>query len=279
MPLPIITAEERMAAQGIKGQIWGLHKIGKTYLLKTIPATSTLCLDFEAGLLSIGDYPVNSIPIKSWPEARNWACFVGGPDMSAPADAVYGQQHYDYVCQQFGNPAEQLAAYDTIFIDSTTFAGQLCLKWSMTQPEAFSERTGKPDTRGAYGLHGRELIAWAKHLHHAPRVNIWLVGGLERREDDVGRKFWMPMVDGSKAASALPYIFDEIITMAELETDEGERYRGLVCRQMNPWGFPAGDRSGKLEMIEQPHLGHLMAKIKDVATVQAVPGSQPATAA
>ena len=27
------------------------------------------------------------------------------------------------------------------------------------QPEAFSEKTGKPDIRGAYGLHGREMIA------------------------------------------------------------------------------------------------------------------------
>lgn len=279
MPLPIITAEQRMAAQGIKGQIWGTYKVGKTSLLKTLNATSTLCLDFEAGLLSIGDYPISSIPVKSWDDARNWACYIGGPDPAAEANAVYGQQHYEFVCEKFGDPAETLTPYDTIFIDSTTFAGQLCLKWSMRQPEAFSERSGKPDTRGAYGLHGREMVAWAKHLHHAPRVNIWLVGGLERREDDVGRKFWAPMIDGAKAASALPYIFDEIITMAELQTDEGEAYRGLVCQQLNQWGFPAGDRSGKLDLVEKPHLGDLMAKIKGAAAQPMPASNEAATAA
>ena len=30
--------------------------------------------------------------------------------------------------------------------------------YAKTQPEAFSERTGKPDMRGAYGLLAREVI-------------------------------------------------------------------------------------------------------------------------
>jgi hypothetical protein len=47
-----------------------------------------------------------------------------------------------------------LDRYETIFIDSITVAGRLCLQWCRGQPEAFSERTGKPDLRGAYGLHG-----------------------------------------------------------------------------------------------------------------------------
>jgi hypothetical protein len=29
-----------------------------------------------------------------------------------------------------------------------------------------SEKTGKPDVRGAYGLHGREMIGWLTHLQH-----------------------------------------------------------------------------------------------------------------
>ena len=268
-----------MRDSGLKLQIWGLPKIGKTYLLTTVSPHSVLCLDFEAGLLSIGDHAVKSVPIRSWQEAKNWACYIGGPDITAGPNESYSKAHFDYVCEQFGDPAETLAPFETIFIDSTTFAGQLSFKWSQSQPEAFSEKTGKPDTRAAYGLHGREMIAWAKQLHHAPRFNICLVGGLERREDDVGRKHWAPMVDGSKSASALPFIFDEIITLAELETEEGERYRGLVCQQMNPWGFPAGDRSGKLDLVEKPHLGELMAKIKSVATVQPEFGDTTATAA
>jgi hypothetical protein len=30
---------------------------------------------------------------------------------------------------------------------------------------------------------------------------------------------------------------------------------------LNPWGYPAKDRSGRLALIEEPHLGRLMTKI------------------
>lgn len=53
-----------------------------------------------------------------------------------------------------------LDRYQTIFVDSITVAGRLCFQWCKGQPEALSEKTGKPDVRGAYGLHGREMIGW-----------------------------------------------------------------------------------------------------------------------
>ena len=42
------------------------------------------------------------------------------------------------------------------------------MAWAKTRPEAFSDKTGKPDTRGAYGLLAREVIGLLKHLQHAP---------------------------------------------------------------------------------------------------------------
>ncbi len=50
--------------------------------------------------------------------------------------------------------------------------------------------------------------------------------------------------------------------MVDLTTAEGQHYRAFVCQQLNEWGYPAGDRSGRLDMIEEPHLGKLLAKIK-----------------
>ena len=44
-------------------------------------------------------------------------------------------------------------------------------------------------------------------------------------------------------------------------SDSGKPYRAFVCGP-NPWGYPAKDRSGRLDMIEEPHLGRLMAKIR-----------------
>ena len=104
----------------------------------------------------------------------------------------------------FGAP-DSLRKYQTIFIDSTTNAARYCLQWAKGQPEAFSDRSGKQDMRGAYGLLGREITAWVTQWQYIPNLNVWLVGGLEEKSDDFNRRYWHPMIDGSKGASELPY--------------------------------------------------------------------------
>ena len=43
--------------------------------------------------------------------------------------------------------------------------------------------------------------------------------------------------------------------------DDKPPTRGFICTTPNPWQFPAGDRSGKLEQIEEPDLGKLITKL------------------
>ena len=38
-------------------------------------------------------------------------------------------------------------------------------------------------------------------------------------------------------------------------------HRAFVCQTLNPWSYPAKDRSGRLDVIEEAHLGRLIAKI------------------
>ena len=174
-----------------------------------------------------------------------------------------------------------LDKYDTIFIDSITVAGRLCFQWAKGQPQAVSERTGKPDLRGAYGLHGQEMIGWLTHLQHTRGKNVWFVGILDEKTDDFGRKVFTPQIDGSKTGLELPGIVDEVITMAELREGDGEPYRAFVCQPLNPYGYPAKDRSGRLDVIEEPHLGRLMDKIRTGGRpgprelVHTTPQSQP----
>ena len=262
MPLGIVSAEERMETTGHKIQIWGEAKIGKTSLLWTLPEKETLILDFEGGLQSVRGWGGDSIPVRTWEDARNYTCMISGPNPALRDDQAYSKAHFDFITND-GNlgSRSQLDKYKNIFIDSTTFAASICMQWCKGQPESFSEKTGKPDTRGMYGLLGTELGDWARQLQYAPHFNIILVGGIKEVEDDVGRKQWVPMVDGG-AAKKLPYIFDQIITMTELKGDDDKAYRAFVCQKMNPWGYPAGDRSGALDMLEKPHLGELIAKIE-----------------
>ena len=261
MNLPIISADERLKeTRGIKGVIFGKSGIGKTSLLWTLNSSTALFMDLEAGDLAIEGWPGDAIRPRTWQECRDFAVFIGGPNPALREDQVYSQAHYDAVCEQFGDPSA-LDKYETVFIDSITVAGRLCFQWAKGQPQAFSDRTGKPDMRGAYGLHGQEMIAWLTHLQHTRQKNIWFVGILNEKLDDFNRKVFTPQIDGSKTGNELPGIVDEVIAMAEITEGDGEPYRAFVCQTLNPYGFPAKDRSGRLDVIEEPHLGRLMEKI------------------
>jgi hypothetical protein len=262
MTLPIISADERLKeTKGIKGCIFGKSGIGKTSLLWTMPAETTLFFDLEAGDLAIEGWQGDTIRPRTWQECRDFAVFIGGANPSLRDDQPYSPAHYAAVCERYGNPTA-LDKYDTIFIDSITVAGRLCFNWCKGQPQAFSEKTGKPDTRGAYGLHGQEMIGWLTHLQHTRGKNIWFVGILDEKLDDFNRRVYQPQIEGSKTGLELPGIVDQVITMAEMPTESGASFRAFICHTLNEQGFPAKDRSGRLELMEEPHLGRLMEKVK-----------------
>ena len=109
------------------------------------------------------------------------------------------------------------------------------------------------------------MIGWLTQLQHAKGKNVWLIGILDEKTDDYNRRYFALQIEGSKTGLELPGIVDEVISMVQLSTEEGEPYRAFVCQTLNPYGYPAKDRSGRLDMIERPHLGQLMDKISGPA--------------
>ena len=277
MTFQFITADERMARPGgIKGVVLGPAKIGKTSLLWTLPAESTLFVDLEAGDLSVDGWQGQSVDIRkgandagltAWAFLTNLACWLGGPNPAVGPEEKYSKGHFDHACTIFGDPAV-LDKFETIFFDSITVASRVCFSWAMTQPAAFSEKTGKPDTRGAYGLLGREMVAFLTQLQHARGKNVWFVGILDKVKDDYGRTEWVPQIEGGATGKALAGIVDQIISMVELDFD-GTKARAFVTQSLNEWGYPAGDRSGQLDLIEEPHLGKIMDKIRAAGRARA----------
>ena len=261
MALQIIKASDRMKERGgIKAVIFGPSGVGKTTLLKTLDHKTTLFFDLESGDLAVEGWSGDTIRPRTWDDCRSLASLIAGPNPALRDEQPYSLAHFNHVNKD--GAAEQFARYETVFIDSITVAGRLCFQWAQGQPEAYSEKTGKPDTRGAYGLHGREMLAWLSHLQHARNRDVVFVGILDQKEDDYGRTTWVPQIEGSKVGRELPGIVDQVITMNELATEDGVKFRGLVCTSPNPWSYPAKDRSGRLDQIEKPHLGELFAKIK-----------------
>ncbi len=260
--LPIISAEERMKEKkGIKGCIIGVSGIGKTSQLWTLDPKNTLFMDLEAGDLAVEGWKGDALRPRTWQECRDFAVFIGNFNPSLRDEQPYSEAHYKAVCEKYGDP-KVLDKYDTIFIDSITVAGRLCFQWCKGQPQAFSEKTGKPDMRGAYGLMGQEMVGWLAHLQHTRNKNVWFVGILDKKTDDFNRAYFEIQIDGSKTSLELPGIFDQLITMAEIQSQDGTAFRAFVNHTMNPYGYPAKDRSGRLDMLEEPHLGRLMEKIK-----------------
>jgi hypothetical protein len=241
--------------RGAKLLIVGPVGVGKTSLLRTLDPAITLFIDIEAGDLAVQDVDVDTYRPRTWSECRDLAVALAGANSDASASACYSTAHLDAVRDRLGD----LSHYQTFFIDSITAAGRLCFAWSSQQPEAISAG-GRRDVRGAYGLHAREMIAWLLHLQQARAANIVLVGILESVIDDFKRREERLQLEGARTGRDLPSIVDNVITMHWLNFD-GTLSRAFVCTAPNPWDYPAKDRSGRLDQIEEPHLSRLFNKL------------------
>lgn len=287
MALRIITAQERLAQKPkVNCALFAPSGWGKTYQARTLDAEKTLFIDLEAGTLSLnGDKQDGSdawmgstinvreeaskLGVHPWEFARALVCLLGGADPAAAPGTPYAADQFA-IYEQMIAERSVFDAFDTIFIDSITVASRHAFSWAKRQPEAFSEKTGKPDTRGAYGLMGQEMVTWLTQAQHIGGKSVIVVGILDQIKDDFGRVEFVPQIEGSKAGRELGGIFDQVITGAMFTVAEGVptldmkngTERGFVCHLNNGYGVPAKDRSGRLEVIEAPDLGAVLRKIQ-----------------
>jgi hypothetical protein len=211
--------------------------------------------NIEGGDLAIQDLKVDKVRLRTWPQMREFAVWIAGPNPAVRADAPYGVQHYEAALKAYGKPF----FYETVVIDSVTRAGGHCFEFCKGRPEAFSS-SGKPDLRSAYGLHAREMCAFFLHLQQALSVNVVYLGILETVTDEFGKTEHRLQMEGSRTGRELPSIVDEVITMHWIKNGN-DMFRAFICTAPNQWNYPAKDRSGRLDQIEQPHLGKLLDKL------------------
>ena len=212
--------------------------------------------------------------MRTFHDAADVACLVGGIDPAADAQGFFSAAHYQHVVTEYADLASMLETKRYVFVNSITDLTRQAMAWAKTRPEAFSDRTGKPDTRGAYGLLARETVSLLKHLQHAPGRTVIFVGILERVIDDFSRETFQPQMEGGKVARELPGIVDQVMTLSLFDAD-GESWRHnpgsggtrrLVCRSGNPWSLPAKDRSGLLGETEPADLMAALNKANGFAS-------------
>jgi hypothetical protein len=257
MSIQIITPNERLdEVRGVHALITGVFGIGKTSLLRTLDPETSLFVNVENGDLAVHDVPVPHVRPQTWQDLRDLIVRIAGANSSFGRNEAFSQAHFDHV----GGFLPDIERYRTIFFDTVTSAARLCFRWAAMQPEATTER-GKADLRSVYGLHARELLLALHHLQSARSLNVILVNALETVTDDYGRTEHRLQMEGQRVPREIPGIVDQVITMASIDFGDGKPIRAFVCTSPNPWGYPAKDRSGRLEQIEPPDLGKLIAKI------------------
>jgi hypothetical protein len=268
MALRIISADERLAALQSKNTvvIFGPPNVGKTSQIWTLDQATTLFIDIEAGMKSVQDWPGDSIPVRAFTDFTDVACLIGGANPALRDRDFFSVAHHEHVAKAYAGL--DLKKYTTLFVDSITDLTRIAMHYAKTTPYAVNEH-GKDDIRGAYGELGRQVIDALKHLQHAPMVNIVFVGILELEIDKFKRETWQPQMEGAKAGRELPGIVNNVVTMSwfdftpagPIHNPEKGEHRAFVCQKINPWSLPAKDRSGNLDLLEEPHLGKLIAKM------------------
>lgn len=269
MAFRLITPQERLSTDYNKttGVIYGRAKVGKTTLVKTLPPETTLFVNLEAGMKAVQDFKGCNIDVHTFEDAADAACLLAGISPSSGPTDFFSSSHYDYVRTKL-YPQINPDWFKLSYWDSITDLTRIAMIWAQRQPSAFN-KYGKPDLRGAYGEMGRQVIRLLRHVQHTPGKSVFFVGGLDAYINEAQQLVFEPQAEGNKTKSELPYIVDQVITFSDFDyTDAGfvhnigkGKFRALCCKSPNPWGLPAGDRSGKLDMIEEPHLGRLIEKI------------------
>lgn len=287
----ITTADARLAeAPRMNMVVTGASGVGKTTLARTLDPATTLFIDLEAGTKALADWKgdilkvrevASKVKVHPWELCRALACIMCGPDPAADPEDLnnpYSKANYDIYCRVLGGETV-FDKYKAVFWDSATVAARHCLSWSGTQPQAFSEKTGKPDNRGMYGLHGQELVKWLTTIQHIQHKSTVVAAILNREEDDLRNVTYSLQIDGGKAKAELPGIFDNIMTLAILKDAEGQDYRALICTGINRWDYLAKDRGGALDMVEPPDLTHIINKAatgtRKEGLVRTVPADVP----
>lgn len=233
-----ITSTKNVGIDRLKALVYGKAGIGKTTLASTLPG-KTLIISAESGLLSIAkfDLPVFDITVDD------------------NGQSVPITKRYDRLAEVFKylETDEAIKIYDNIFIDSLTEISQ------NLSEKLQAEFTDSKDTIKMWGEYSKKMKAMIKAFRDLPYYNV-IFSALEKEDqDEFKRKLIRINVQGT-VASDIPAFFDEVFYYTIVDADDGTAKRALITQPSSR--AVAKDRSGKLELIEEPNLTSVFKKIK-----------------
>lgn len=211
------------ASNGIKMLVHGQAGIGKTCLCASLP--SPIILSVESGLLSLASFDIPAIEIKTL------------DDLS---------EAYDWVAN-----SEEAKQYESVCLDSISEIAEVILA---------NEKDKEKDPRKAYGNLADITCELMRAFRDLSGKNVYFSAKQERIQDDSGRLLFGPSMPGQKLAQQIPFMFDEVFCY-QMVRDENNVPKRVLLTQ--PDGISvAKDRSGKLDLWEEPDLGAIINKIR-----------------
>jgi phage nucleotide-binding protein len=207
--------------RGVKLLVYGAAGAGKTSLVRTLP--SPVILSAEAGLLSLSGTEIPYIDISSMDDLK---------------DA------YEWVT------SEEASQFKSICLDSISEIAEVVLN---------HEKKHAKDPRQAYGAMQEQVTDLIRAFRDIEGKHVYFSAKLEKTQDETGRILYAPAMPGNKTGQQLPYFFDEVLALRVEKDNEGNAQRALMCDSDGIWA--AKDRSGELDIWEEPDLGAIIAKI------------------
>jgi phage nucleotide-binding protein len=206
----------------VVAMIYGESGVGKTTLASTLKG-KTLILSAESGLLSLKDFEIDYVELKTVDQMRSII-----------------------------NDLKDGLDYDNIFIDSLSEIASIFIS------ELEKQFPDRKDALKLWGDYYKQMKSFVRTVRDMVKYNIFMTSLCKIETDDFQRRFTLPDVNG-KIAHQLGGYFDEVFYYQVIEKED-ETKRLLLTQASDR--IIAKDRSGKLDKYEEANLQDIINKIQ-----------------
>jgi hypothetical protein len=235
MPLQFTTSAQESTTNGVKMLVYGGSGMGKTVLTATLP--NVVMLSAESGTLSLSEGNLRKI----YPNMP-FTCPVPMIKISTVEQL---KEAYDWCVQ-----SREAQQFQSVALDSLSEIAEAVLNNAKRQVK---------DPRQAYGELIDKMEMVVRLFRDLPGKHVYMAAKMEPMKDELsGVVKYGPSMPGAKLGPKLPYYFDFVFRLGVNKTPQGSEYRFLQTSA--DIQYEAKDRSGRLDAMEYPHLGSIIAK-------------------
>ncbi|QQM14107.1 putative AAA family ATPase [Vibrio phage pVco-14] len=237
MAVQLVSADSLARSNGVKIVVYGRSGLGKTMLACTMP--NPIVLSAESGMLSLKRDNIERI----------WG--PNNPTITYDIPVIQINTVEDLVAAETYLRTDPQGMQFNPILDSATEIAEQVLANAKKQVK---------DPRQAYGELIEQMTKTIKAFRDLPGRHVLLNFKEERSKDEgTGLTLAGPSMPGQKMGPATPYLTDEVFQLFIGQNPDGSKYRAF--RTQPDFNADAKDRSGCLDEVEMPHIGHIINKI------------------